>query len=70
MSVCGTEGNRVVADIAPKNINKMNKLKVVKVDSDAIEFENEVKLYSNHESDCCESHSLTLDDLTIADLKD
>ncbi len=45
----------------------MNKLKVVKVSSDAIEFENGVKMYSNHDSDCCESHELTLSDLTIAD---
>lgn len=47
----------------------MEKLKVVNIGSDAIEFENGVKLYSNHDSDCCESHELTLGDLTMADFE-
>jgi hypothetical protein len=47
----------------------MEKLKVVNIGSDAIEFENGVKLYSNHDSDCCESHELTLSDLTMADFE-
>ena len=47
----------------------MEKLKVVNIDSDAIEFENGVKLYSNHDSDCCESHELSLSDLTMADFE-
>ena len=47
----------------------MNRLKVVKIDSDATTFENGVKLYSNHDSDCCESHELNLKDLTIHDFK-
>jgi len=47
----------------------MEKLKVVNIGSDAIEFENGVKLYSNHDSDCCESHKLTLSDLTMADFE-
>lgn len=47
----------------------MNKLKVVKIDSDVIEFENDVKLYSNHRSDCCESHDLSMSDLTIEDFE-
>ena len=50
-------------------MKKMNKLKVVKVNSDEIEFENGIKLYSNHDSDCCESHQLTLSDLTIEDFE-
>jgi hypothetical protein len=45
----------------------MNKLKVVLVDSDCITFENGVKLYSDHRPDCCESHSLCLEDLSIGD---
>jgi hypothetical protein len=47
----------------------MKQLKVVKVNSQFIEFENGVQLSSNHESDCCESHSLTLGDLTLGDFE-
>jgi hypothetical protein len=45
----------------------MNKTKVIKVDSDSLEFENEVVLTSDHDSDCCESHYLSFSDLTIDD---
>jgi hypothetical protein len=45
----------------------MNKVKVVKVDSDGLEFDNGVRLYSNHDSECIESHYLSLADLTLAD---
>ena len=45
----------------------MKALKVVKVHDDSIEFENGVILGSYHESDCCESHYLCFDDLTIDD---
>lgn len=45
----------------------MKNLKVVKISSDSLEFNNGVKLYSNHEQDCCENHYLSLDDLTISD---
>lgn len=48
----------------------MNKIKVVKVESELIEFENGVQLYSNHEKDCCENHWLSFGDLTIDDFKD
>ena len=47
----------------------MNKVKVVKIDSDSVEFENGVNLYSNHYKDCCESHYLSLDDLTMVDFE-
>ena len=47
----------------------MNKLKVVKVDLNEITFENGVTLFSYHNSDCCESHSLTLSDLKIEDFE-
>jgi len=43
----------------------MDKLKVVSIYSYYIEFENGIRLYSNHDSDCCESHELTLSDLVI-----
>lgn len=42
---------------------------VVKLDADSIEFENGVKLYSNHDSDCCESHYLSMSDLTLSDFE-
>ena len=45
----------------------MKNLKVVKIDSDSIEFDNGVQLYSNHDQDCCERHYLSLDDLTLED---
>lgn len=47
----------------------MKKLKVINIGSNVIEFENKVKLYSNHDSDCCESHELTLTDLTMTDFE-
>lgn len=45
----------------------MTKVKVVRVDSDCITFDNGVKMFSDHDQDCCESHSLYLQDLTLAD---
>jgi len=47
----------------------MKKIKVVKVDGDEITFENGVKLSSYHSQDCCEEHSLSLGDLTMADFE-
>ena len=47
----------------------MDRVKVVKVDSDSLEFDNGVVLSSDHESDCCEQHYLSLADLTIADFE-
>lgn len=47
----------------------MEKAKVVSIKDDVIEFDNGMKLYSDHESDCCESHYLSLDDLTMADFE-
>lgn len=47
----------------------MEKLKVVKVDSDYIEFENGTKLYSNHDDECCESHYLSMSDLKLEDFE-
>jgi len=47
----------------------MKNLKVIKLDTESIEFENGITLSSNHESDCCESHYLSMSDLTIADFE-
>ena len=47
----------------------MENLKVIRINNDEVEFENGVKLYSNHESDCCESHYLSMSDLTIEDFE-
>lgn len=44
-------------------------MKVTKIDSDSLEFDSGVKLYSSHEQVCCESHYLSLDDLTIEDFE-
>jgi hypothetical protein len=48
----------------------MNKLKVIKVDSDGITFDNNVRLYSTHDQDCCEHHELTFSDLTLQDFEE
>lgn len=45
----------------------MKNLKVVKVNSDSLEFDNGLKLFSDHDQDCCESHWLSLSDLTLED---
>lgn len=45
----------------------MNKVKVIKVDSDIIEFDNGILLYSDHDQDCCENHYLSMSDLTLSD---
>jgi hypothetical protein len=41
---------------------------VIKVDN-VITFDNGFILYSEHEQDCCESHELTLDDLSLKDFE-
>jgi len=48
----------------------MKNLKVVKIDSEAKEFENGIKLYSDHQSDCCEHHYLSFEDLELSDFED
>lgn len=48
----------------------MDKLKVIRVGSEGITFDNGILLSSEHESDCCEHHELTFTDLTINDFKD
>jgi len=45
----------------------MKLVKVINVNSDIIEFENGITLYSDHDSDCCEHHYLSMSDLTISD---
>ena len=43
--------------------------KVKTVNKLAIIFDNGIELSSYHEDDCCESHDLTLSDLTINDFE-
>ena len=45
----------------------MEKVKVIKVTSDSLEFDNGIVLTSDHNQDWCESHYLSLGDLTITD---
>lgn len=45
----------------------MKELKVVEVVGNFIKFENGVKLYSDHDQDCCESHYLSFEDLSLDD---
>ena len=56
-------------EIIIKHKLKMKNLKVVALNSDEITFDNGVKLYSNHEQDCCENHYLSMSDLTISDFE-
>jgi hypothetical protein len=45
------------------------KAKVIKVDSDGVTFDNGIVLSSYHQPDCCESHWLAFEDLTLADFE-
>lgn len=45
----------------------LSQCKVVKVTQDDITFDNGSSLQSYHEDDCCETHFLTFQDLTLAD---
>ena len=47
----------------------MDKVKVVKIDSDGLEFDNGIRLDSYHDTDYCESHYLNFADLTLADFE-
>ncbi len=47
----------------------MKNLKVVKIDSESLQFDNGMILFSNHEQNCCENHYLSLSDLTIDDFE-
>lgn len=47
----------------------MKNLKVVKVDSDEIVFDNGFKLSSYHDQECCEHHYLHMADLTLDDFE-
>ncbi len=47
----------------------MKNLKVIKVEQEQIEFDNGIKLYSEHESDCCEHHWLSFEHITLADFE-
>lgn len=51
----------------PLKIKMENKRKVIKIDEESLEFDDGSTLYSNHDSDCCETHYLCLKDLTLAD---
>lgn len=46
------------------------KTKILKIENDIIYFENGLKLYSHHDSDCCESHELSFKDIKEEDWKD
>lgn len=47
----------------------MENLKVVKIGSYSLEFDNGMILSSEHEQECCEEHFLYLADLTLDDFK-
>lgn len=41
--------------------------RVTFIDDDSISFDDGSNLYSNHDTDCCESHFLSFSDLTLED---
>ena len=45
----------------------MKNLKVVSLEGGDLYFNNGTRLYSDHKDDCCESHYLSLGDLTLSD---
>lgn len=47
----------------------MHNLKVVKIGSSSLEFNNGMILRSDHTQDCCEQHFLSLSDLTLDDFE-
>jgi hypothetical protein len=47
----------------------MKNLTVVSVDSSSITFSNGMRLFSDHEQDCCEHHYLSLSDLSLKDFE-
>lgn len=47
----------------------MKNLKVLALNSDEITFDNGMKLYSDHNQECCENHYLSMRDLTIDDFE-
>ena len=47
----------------------MNNLKVIQINSNSLTFDNGIVLTSEHDTDCCESHSLSLSDLDMSDFE-
>lgn len=47
----------------------MNKLKVTKVESESLTFNDGTELYSQHSQDCCESHYISFGDVTLEDFE-
>lgn len=47
----------------------MKNCKVTKIDSESITFDNGIVLSSDHNQNCCESHYLGLEDVTMDDFE-
>jgi len=47
----------------------MNKTRVYAIKDNIIYFDSNVKLYSDHEQDCCEQHELDMKDLTLEEFE-
>lgn len=43
--------------------------KITHVEKEFVRFDDGSKLYSNHDSDCCEIHYLSFGDLSVADFE-
>jgi hypothetical protein len=44
-------------------------MKVIKVDSESVVFEDGTSIYSDHQYNCCETHSLDFSNLSIEDFE-
>lgn len=49
--------------------NAFDRLRVVRVDAEELIFEHGVTLSSHHDQDCCESHYLSMENLTVHDFE-
>ena len=47
----------------------MKNLKVVKIWNEGLEFDNGLKLYSDHQQSCCDWHYMSLSDLELEDFE-
>jgi len=48
-------------------MDNISKSKVIKIIDDVMYFDSGITLSASHDQDCCETHYLSMDDLTIDD---
>jgi hypothetical protein len=43
-------------------------IKITKIENEQLEFDDGTKLYSHHDQDCCESHYLSFEHITLGEV--